>query len=214
LAVDARAFGEEQPLGEREHLDGEADVDRELEREALTVGADVIRRPEFVQDGLDAAVGVLVAADHDRERARLHLRDASRDRRVEHERLLRAHSLGEVAARLQADSAHVDPGFSGAEPGEDAVGSCRDVLEHAVVGHRGEDDVGRLGHLAWRVAPLQPVVDQTLGIVARPRFTEDWVARGKKPRRHAAAHVTEADEADRGPCRSHVAYLRRLGYRV
>ena len=45
---------------EREHLHGQADVDRELEREALPVVADVrVGVAELAQDGLDARVGVL-----------------------------------------------------------------------------------------------------------------------------------------------------------
>ena len=48
--------------------------------------ADVRRRAERAQERFDSAVGVLVAADHDRERPRLHLWDASRYRRIEHER--------------------------------------------------------------------------------------------------------------------------------
>ena len=78
------AFGQEQAFGEREHLHGEADVDRELEREPLPVLADVVGRAELAQERLDALVGAFVAADHDRQRPGLHLRDAPRHRRVEH----------------------------------------------------------------------------------------------------------------------------------
>ena len=43
FAVDPGAFGQQQALGEGEHLHGEADVDRELEHQALAVLADVRR---------------------------------------------------------------------------------------------------------------------------------------------------------------------------
>ena len=109
LPVDPRALGEQQALGEGEHLDGEADVDRELEREPLTAVADVRRGAELPKDRLDPTVGLFVAPDDDRQRSRLHLRDAPRHRRVEHPRARGLHSLRYVAACRQADGARVNP---------------------------------------------------------------------------------------------------------
>src|SRR5919204_5499582 len=42
LPVEARSLREEESLGKREHLDGEADVDRELEDESVAVRPDVV----------------------------------------------------------------------------------------------------------------------------------------------------------------------------
>ena len=63
FAVDACPLGENQALGESEHLHGEADVDRELEHQSLAVLADVGRRAQFAQDRLDPPVFLFVAAD-------------------------------------------------------------------------------------------------------------------------------------------------------
>jgi hypothetical protein len=49
LAVDPRPLGEERALGERKHLHGEADVDRELQRQSLPVVAHIVRAPELLE---------------------------------------------------------------------------------------------------------------------------------------------------------------------
>jgi hypothetical protein len=151
LGVDALADGEQQPLREREHLDGEADVDRELERLPVAAVADPRRRAEFAQQRLDAGVRARVAADHDRERPRLHLGHASRHGRVEHRRLVRAHARVQAAAHAGADGAHVDPRLAGDEAGEDPVPAGGGRIERAVVRQRREDDVDGVGHSARRV---------------------------------------------------------------
>ena len=67
-------------------------------------------------------------------------------------------------------------------------------------GSGGEDDVGGLGDLARGVAPLQAVVNELLGVLAVSLLAVDLVSGGEKTGCHVAAHVTEADEADRdGP---------------
>ena len=171
-AVDSGAFGQKQPLCEREHLHGQADVDRELQHEALPVLPHVRGRAQLAEHRLDARVGVLVSADHDGERSGLHLGDAARYRRVQQGGPLCADALGKLAARAWTDRAHVNPDLVGGEAGEDAVGPRCHGLEHLVVGHGREDDLGGLGDLPRRVAPLQAVLDEPA-----PR------ARGFAPRR-------------------------------
>jgi SnoaL-like protein len=70
--------------------------------------------------------------------------------------------------------------------------------------------VGRLRHLARRVPPLQPLIDQTLRVLAALRLTVDRVARGEEARRHVPAHVAEADKAHARACRRHLAHLPEL----
>ena len=151
--VDSGAGRQEQAFGVGEHLHGEADVDRELEGESLSVLTDVRGRAELAQDRLDAAVGVLVAADHDRQRSRLHLRDAPGDRRIQQRRAALACPLGQLPAHARADGTDVHPDLVRGEPGEDSVRAGGGRLQSLVVGKRGEDDLGGLCHLAWRVAP-------------------------------------------------------------
>src|SRR5436189_5517795 len=59
--------------------------------------------------------------------------------------------------------------FPASSPARTPVRPRCGCLEHVLTRNRGEDDVGRLCHLPWRVAPLQPVVDQLLGVLARLR---------------------------------------------
>jgi hypothetical protein len=194
--VDTGPVGEQQTLGEREHLHDEADVDRELEHQPLPVRPDVRRRAQLAQDRLDAAVRVLVSAHHDRERSGLHLGNAARDRCVEHGRSERVHSLRELAARPRADRAHVRPDLSDGEAGEDPVGACGDRTEHPVVGHGRENHVGRLGDLARRRAPPHPVVGGGLHPLAVSLCAVHLVAGIQETNCHVAAHVPEAHEAD------------------
>ncbi len=77
MRIDSVALGEPKALGEGEHLDRQADVDRQLEHEPLTVLTDVLPRTQNAEDRLDAPEGVLVATDHDCERSGLDLRHAS-----------------------------------------------------------------------------------------------------------------------------------------
>ena len=53
VGIDPVTFGEQQPLGEGEHLYREADVDRELEHESLAALTDVLGRSEDAQDRLE-----------------------------------------------------------------------------------------------------------------------------------------------------------------
>ena len=154
------------------------------------------RRAQLAQERLDATVGILVAADHDRQRPRLHLRDASGNGRVEHPPPLCTHAFGQVPARLRADRARVDPGRTGGEPGQNAVRPGCDLLENAVVGKGGEDDLDRVGDLACRVEPLQPLLDLRLGMLAVPFLAKDPVGGCEEALRHVSAHVTEPNEAD------------------
>jgi hypothetical protein len=170
--------------GEGEHLHGEADVDRELEQESLPVVADVRRSIELAQDCLDTRVGLLVSADHDRQRSCLHLGNASRYRRVEHRRPSRLHPLRELAARTRADRAHVDPDLASGEAGEDPVGPGSDALEHVIVGEGREDDVGGLGDLARRVTPAQPLMHEIVSLPAVARFAEGGVSGGEEAGGH------------------------------
>jgi hypothetical protein len=194
--VDPGARGQQHTLGEREHLHGEADVDRELEHKPLPVVADVRRRAEHAQERLDAPKRRPVPADHDRERSGLHLGNAARDRCVEHGRSERVHSLRELAARPRADRAHVRPDLSDGEAGEDPVGACGDRTEHPVVGHGRENHVGRLGDLARRRAPPHPVVGGGLHPLAVSLCAVHLVAGIQETNCHVAAHVPEAHEAD------------------
>jgi hypothetical protein len=109
ITFAARPCRQAQALGEGEHLDGEADVDRELECETLAVSADASRRPQFAQHRLDAAIGELVAADHDRERPRLNLWDAARDGRIEHLGAEVACPCRKFAADARTHRTEVDP---------------------------------------------------------------------------------------------------------
>jgi hypothetical protein len=113
---------------------------------------------QLTEDRRDPLVRVALSAHHDRERPRLDLGDASGHRRVEHRRSERTHPLREVPADAGADRAHVDPDLLGTETGENPLGAGGDLLEHAVVGKGGEDDLRALGDFAWRVAPPQAVV--------------------------------------------------------
>src|SRR5450755_1927741 len=128
MRIDPVLFGQEQPLGEGEHLDREADVDCELEDESLAVVADVHWGAEHAQDWLDARVGILVATDHDRERSRLYLRGASRHRRVKHHRAssLLAHPLRKLTAHPRTDRAQIRPDLPLAQSGDEPLWACRD----------------------------------------------------------------------------------------
>ena len=96
---------------------------------------------------------------------------------------------------------------SRAEPGQDAVRGGGDLVEHRIVGKGGDDDLGSLRDRAGRLAPLEPLLDQVLGVLAASLPARDGIARGEEPLRHVPAHVPETDEADAGAGRVHVVRL-------
>jgi len=77
-AWDSALLREQHAFREREHLDGEAQVARNLHHERETVLADVRHLgPDVVQDRFDPVEGRLAAADHHRESALLESHDAA-----------------------------------------------------------------------------------------------------------------------------------------
>jgi hypothetical protein len=139
---------------------------------------------------------MLVAADHDHQRPRLHLGNASRNRRVEHGRSERADAPRDLPAHGRADRAQVDPDHLGGQAGEDSVRAGGNHLEHAFVGNGAEHDVGGLGHLAWCVAPLQALLHELVRMLSVSLLPVDGVPGGEEASGHISAHVPEADEAD------------------
>ena len=94
--VDAAALGEQQPSLKASSLHREADVDRELEQQPLAVVADVgDGLAELAQQRLDARECRSVAADHDRQRALLGLRERCRRPARRASRRRPPHPLGE-----------------------------------------------------------------------------------------------------------------------
>ena len=197
---DAISLGEEQALGEGQHLHSQADVDGQLERQSLAVAADPGRCPEYLQYRLGSGVGLLVPADHDGECARLHLGHASGHRRIEHGRPARPHAPSHLPARARAHRAQVHPDLLRGQTLEDPVAARADGLQHNVVGDRGQHDVCRFGHLSRRVAPAQALVHQTLGVLPGPFLAIDLISRGQETGGHVAPHVAEADKADLRGC--------------
>jgi hypothetical protein len=64
-AADTAPVGEEQPFAEREGLHGQADVDRQLEEQAMPGGSNVgDGLAELVREWPDGLECFLVAADH------------------------------------------------------------------------------------------------------------------------------------------------------
>ena len=99
LGIDAAPFGEQDALAERNHLHGEADVDGELHHQCLSVLADVGDGvAELTQERLDPGKRGRIAADHDREAARLGSRHAARHGRVEHRGAELPYAPGELPA--------------------------------------------------------------------------------------------------------------------
>ncbi len=82
------------------------------------------------------------------------------------------------------------------EPGEDSVGAGGGRLQGVVVGKRGEDDLGGLCHLAWRVAPAQAGLLEGAGVFALALVAVDLITSRVEAGCHVAAHVAETDEAD------------------
>jgi len=96
----------------------------------------------------------------------LHLGNASRHRRIEHRGSKRTDALRELTARARADRAHVDPDLRLGEAGEYPIVPRRHAFEYVVVGKRRDQDVGGFGDFARRIAPLQPFVDELVGVAA------------------------------------------------
>ena len=95
--IDAAALGQQQPFAEGQRLDREADVDRQLEQQALAVLTDASHGlAELAEQRLHEPEGRLLAAHHDGERPGLGLRNAARDRSVEHPGADRSHPLGDA----------------------------------------------------------------------------------------------------------------------
>ena len=159
--VDAAALGEQHPLAEGEHLDGQADVDGQLEQQRVLVVADEGHGvAELPQDRFGPPEGVRVAADDDGEAAVRCRRHAAGHGRGEHRGAAGLDPCGEIPAAAGADRAHVDVHLAGVQPGEDAVGSRGDGVQRVAVGDHADHDVCGLGHLAGGVAPAQPAPDQ------------------------------------------------------
>src|SRR5690349_19963596 len=106
----------------------------------------------------------------------------------------------ELLAYLRADGARVDPHLRRGQPGVDPVWRRGNLFEYGVARKGGEEDVGPLCHLSWCVAPLQPLLDLVLNMLAALRFAVYQVSSGEEACRHVPAHVTEADETHLGSC--------------
>ena len=162
--LDAAALGQQQPFAEGQRLDREADVDRQLEQQALAVLADAghasgraraatarrARRPPrspptMIVSVPVSACGTLPETGASSIRAPI---DRTRSAIVD--------------AGLGADGAHVDVDLPGRQPGEDAVRPGGDRLERRVVADHAEHDVGGGRDLARRRLPAQAAVDQRL----------------------------------------------------
>ncbi len=130
FAWNAALFGEQNALGKRQHLHGEAEVDRDLHHQRQTVIAYVRDlRADIEEQRFYSFEGFVAAADHHRELALLQRDDAAGDRRVHHVRAFRSHLFRNGSAHGGADGAHVDQDFSGSEAREHSVGSLGDLFE-------------------------------------------------------------------------------------
>ena len=131
FARDAALLGEQHPLGERQHLHGQAEVGRDLHHEREAVVTDVRHlRADVVEDRLDLVERRLVAADHHRQLSLLQRDDAARHGGVDHVAAFLAHFRGERAADRGTHRAHVDDDLAGRHGAEQAVGS----VHHGFVG--------------------------------------------------------------------------------
>ena len=198
LGIDAAALGEQDALAERDHLYGQADVDGELHHQRLAVSADVRDGlAELAQERLDALERGPIAADHDRKAALRGGAYAARDGRLEHYRAEPSHELGELAARVRADGAHVHIDAAWAQAGQDAVRPMGDRLERRGVGDHAEDHLGLLGDLARRIAPDQAALPKRVRFASSSVGAVHDVARGQEAASDPAAHRSEPDEPDR-----------------
>ena len=152
--------------------------------------------PELAEDRLGARVGVLVAADHDRQRSGLHLGDAPRHRRVQHDA---------PCARTRSASSRLARGLtvlmstqisSAARPARMPSGPDATVSSTSSSG----TDV--------KTIPAASATSRGVSHHCRPSWTSpsrvraasllavDGVAGGEESGCHVAAHVSQADEAD------------------
>ena len=214
--LDAALLREQHALAESEHLLRKADVDRELHQQPAAVAADPRHlRPEPGEDRRNAGERMVGATHHDRERARLGGRHASRHGRVEHRRAARGDELRDPPARLRADRAHIGVHRFGSEAGNDAVGARRDRKQRVVVRDHAEHHPRLLSDLARGVVPDEAAPDERLGLRLRSIRSVNGLPGVEQPAGEPAPHRAESDEADRRrrrglPSRSATSRLRCL----
>ena len=198
--VEPRLVAEMQSLGQPLHQPGDGDL---VDHLGELAGARRPHQPDHLRIGLDHRLGLveslLLAADHDRQRAVLRARLAAGDRRVERCEAACLGLFGKLARDFGGSRRVVDIDRALAHRLEAAVGADRHGAQVVVVADAGEDEVLAFGGFAGGLRECAAMLGRPLLGLGRGAVVDGDVVAALllQVSGHGITHHAKPDERNR-----------------